>query len=79
MAEYGKSRLCQSEKVYLDGENPFGMGSARQAKTVAKGKESVVEWSFDVPQKGTYGVYVAYQSTKNSADDACYTVHHAAR
>ncbi|MFZ6037667.1 MAG: xanthan lyase [Bacteroidota bacterium] len=69
--------FANPKKVYLDGENPFRMGSARQVKTIAKGKESVVEWSFDVPRKDTYGVYVAYQSTKNSADDARYTVHHA--
>jgi hypothetical protein len=69
--------FANPKKVYLDGENPFGMGSARQVKTVAKGNESVVEWSFDVPRKSTYGVYVAYQSTKNSVEDAHYTVHHA--
>ena len=69
--------FANPKKVYLDGENPFRIGSARQAKTIAKGKESVVEWSFDVPRKGTYGVYVAYQSTKNSVEDAHYTVHHA--
>jgi len=53
------------------------MGRARQSKTVSKGAESVATWRADIPLKGEYGVYIAYQTVKNSSDDALYTVYHA--
>lgn len=81
----GKERWQQTQsagfanpkKVYLDGENPFRMGTARQVKTVSRGTESIASWTPDIPQKGKYGVYISYQTVKNSADDALYSVHHA--
>lgn len=63
--------------IYLDGENPFRMGTARQIKTITKGEESLAEWHPDIPQKGKYGVYVSYQTMKNSSEDALYSVYHA--
>lgn len=63
--------------TYLDGENPFRMGTARQTSTITRGEESIAEWIPDVPTGGTYGVYVSYQTVKNSSDDALYTVFHA--
>ena len=63
--------------VYLDGENPFKMGTARQAKTITRGQASIVEWVPDITTPGKYGVYVSYQTVKNSSDGALYTVHHS--
>ena len=31
----------------------------------------------EIPEKGKYGVYVSYQTVKNSAEDAFYSVYHA--
>jgi hypothetical protein len=61
-----------------EGENPFTMGHARQVK-VAKPKEklSTAKWSADIPETGTYAVYVSYHTEKNSCPDAHYTVHAA--
>lgn len=69
--------FANPKEIYLDGENPFRMGRARQSKTVSKGAESVATWRPDIPVKGEYGVYISYQTVKNSSDDALYTVHHA--
>lgn len=65
------------KEFYTDGENPFEMGKARQVKTISKGDESIAEWIPEIPEKGKYGVYVAYQSLKNSSDDALYSVYHS--
>lgn len=64
------------KEYYLDGENPFKQGKYRQVKTVTKGEESLCEWIPDIPQKGSYAVYVSYASLKNSTEDARYTVYH---
>lgn len=62
--------------VYLDGENPFKMGTARQIVTINKGYESLAEWIPYIPETGEYAVYVSYQSQKNSSEDALYSVYH---
>ena len=62
--------------IYQDGENPFRMGTARQVRTTNRGEESIAAWHPDIPAKGRYGVYVSYQTVKNSSDDALYSVHH---
>lgn len=33
-------------------------------------------WQADIPERGEYAVYVSYESTPESADDAYYTVRH---
>ncbi len=81
----GKERWQQTDsagfanpkRVYLDSENPFRMGTARQIKTVSRGAESHATWTPDIPEKGKYGVYVSYQTVKNSTEEALYSVHHA--
>lgn len=69
--------FANPKEHYSDGENPFKMGTARQIKTVTKEKESLAEWYPDIPEKGKYGLYVSYQTMKNSSDDALYSVYHA--
>lgn len=65
------------KESYVDGENPFRMGTARQVKTITRGEESLAEWQPHFPAKGYYGVYVSYQTLKDSSDDALYTIYHA--
>lgn len=69
--------FAHTKKVYLNGENPFREGTARQIKTVSKDKESIAEWNIGIPEDGKYGVYVSYQTVKNSSEDALYSVYHA--
>lgn len=61
---------------YLDGENPFQMGTYHAAKTITKGKESIVEWKPGIVENGSYAVYVSYKSLPNSTEEACYVVKH---
>lgn len=59
----------------LNDINPFRNGTALKAKTVThKGDASVARWSADIPEDGTYAVYVSYAPEKNAATDAVYTV-----
>ncbi len=71
-----KPGFANPKEFYLDGENPFKMGSAREVKSIKKGDVSLAKWKISVPERGEYGVYVSYQSYKNSAEDALYTVYH---
>ncbi len=69
--------FANPKEYYLDGENPFKMGSAKKIKTITKGAESIAEWIPNIPKKGKYGVYISYQTEKNSTKDALYSVYHA--
>lgn len=62
--------------TYKDVENPFTEGTFRQTNSIRKGQESNAEWIPDIPEKGSYAVYVSYKTVKNSTEDALYTVFH---
>ncbi|MDD4727331.1 MAG: xanthan lyase [Dysgonamonadaceae bacterium] len=62
---------------YLDGENPFKMGTARWIESVTDGKASLIEWIPQITKKDKYGVYVSYQSFENSTEKAHYKIYHA--
>lgn len=63
--------------VYMDGENPFRAGTARQARTVDHMRhQSEISYQPIIPEAGRYAVYVSYQTVKESVDDAHYTVWH---
>ena len=62
---------------YIDGENPFLAGTARQAETVEhRRNQSLVSYIPTIPEAGRYAVYVSYQTVAESIDDAHYTVWH---
>lgn len=69
--------FANPKATYLEEENPFRMGSARQVTTITNGQESFAEWLPNIPEKDTYGVYVSYQTMKQSSNDAHYSVYHA--
>lgn len=69
--------FANPQKVYAHKENPFLMGSARMAQAAsAKTGKSTAAWIPTFKKNGTYAVYVSYQTVKNSAKDARYTVKH---
>lgn len=74
--EPGGPGFAHLRQVYHTGENPFREGTTRRAHTVADGDTSRAAWFADIPERGEYAVYVSYESTPGSADDAHYTVHH---
>lgn len=69
--------FAHTKQYYLDGENPFKMGTARQIETITDGRESLAKWIPAIPKKDKYGVYVSYQSFENSTEEAHYKVYHA--
>lgn len=69
----GFSHLHQT---YTDGENPFNDGTTRMARTTKSKDISAVIYQPYIPEAGKYAVYVSYQTTKNSIDDAEYVVNH---
>ncbi|MDE6645666.1 MAG: xanthan lyase [Muribaculaceae bacterium] len=66
----------QPKPVLRDGENPFRAGGYRSVTTVDRRNESsAVEYSADIPERGTYAVYVSYGKAERPAHEAPYTVH----
>lgn len=60
-----------------EGDNPFTAGTARQCETTHnKSRHSKVNYKPTFPEDGRYAVYVSYQTTEESVDDAHYTVWH---
>ena len=81
----GDDRQSQTDSVgfayhqgnYLDGENPFLAGTARQTETVDhRRNQSLASYIPTIPETGRYAVYVSYQTVEGSIDDAHYTVWH---
>jgi len=68
--------FANPKKIYSESENPFSHGTYRQIKTAKKGDASA-EWTPNIPEKGEYAVYVAYQTLPESTRDAHYTVFHS--
>lgn len=78
--EAGKhSGFAHNRTFYVDNQNPFTEGTYRQVETIKKGKESVISWLPNIPQKGDYAVYISYKTIKNSTTNARYTVHHGSQ
>lgn len=73
----GTAGFVSSKNYYIQGENPFKMGSYRQISSVSnKKKASLAEWKPNIPEAGEYAVYVSYKSLENSTQEAHYTVYH---
>ena len=69
--------FAQHDGHYIDGENPFVAGTARQTETTSsKSKYSQVSYRPTFAEAGRYAVYVSYQTVDGSIDDAHYTVWH---
>lgn len=68
--------FAANRALYSDGENPFRMGTVRQAKATKRKKYSEVSYQPKFPEEGKYAVYVSYQSLPKSVSDAKYIVYH---
>lgn len=62
---------------YAIGHNPFEDGTSRKIETVTDDnrRTSRAVWSGDIPHRGIYTLYVAYQTLPTSVRDAHYTIH----
>ena len=72
----GGEGFAHRKQVYLTGENPFCDGTTRRIRTVTRRPSGEATWRATIPERGEYALYVSYESTPESADDARYTVHH---
>ncbi len=69
--------FANAKTLYSDGENPFTMGTVRQAKATKKKKKySLVSYQPKFKEAGKYAVYVSYQTLPKSVPDAKYIVYH---
>ena len=72
----GTAGFAHRQAVYADHQNPFEDGTTRIIRTQGKPEKAFAEWIPNIPEKGKYAVYVSYQTTKESVNDAKYTVFH---
>ena len=71
------SGFANPRASYVDGENPFKMGTARMARTVKQeDKRSEIAFIPQIKNDGEKAVYVCYQTLPESTDNALYTVYH---
>ena len=65
-----------AKENYIQGENPFIMGTARLVHFGKKGDSASAKYTPFFPENGEYAVYVSYQSFPQSTERAVYTIHH---
>ena len=73
----GGRGFAELQPIYRTGENPFRDGTTRRTESSTGGSESKAVWRAVLPEAGEYALYVSYEQTPNSVDDARYTVRHA--
>lgn len=62
--------------VYNDTQLPFGSGTALRAEGCDDASKSgKVTWWAEIPERGTYAVYVSYIASESNTTAAHYTVH----
>ncbi len=69
--------FANTQKSYLQYENPFTFGTYRMIQTISdKDESSTTEWIPNIPEAGSYAVYISYKTLINSVSAAQYTVFH---
>lgn len=71
----GGTGFADTKPVYMLDENPFKDGSTRYASCSPKPTAGAL-WSFEVPERGFYAVYVSYESRPESSPAARYSIYH---
>ena len=67
--------FADASLTYSGIDNPFAMGTARQAPCSSESSHAV--WDADFPEKGEYAVYISYKTLPQSSPCARYSVRHA--
>lgn len=70
--------FADTKEIYSGLDNPFTMGTARQALCVGPSSKpnSSIIWQPEIPERGKYAVYISYKSLPSSTTAAHYTVQH---
>lgn len=71
------SGFAYVKDLYSGNDNPFTDGTARYIET-SNSKDSLASttWQPYIPETGQYAVYVSYQTSEESIDNAIYQVYH---
>lgn len=67
--------FAYKQRELRDFQNPFIDGSYRKVASTKGKNVSVATWSAEIPEAGSYAVYVSYASLPESTSAAVYTVH----
>lgn len=67
--------FAMPQRNLRDGDNPFTTGTTRGA-TAEASATCAITWTPDIPQCGSYAVYVSYPQTSQNVSDAHYSVRH---
>lgn len=68
--------FARPQGVLTERDNPFRIGTLRQAKATKKNKYSEISYQPNIPEEGKYAVYVSYKTLPKSVPDAKYVVYH---
>ena len=71
----GVAGFSWTQRTYKDRENPFEAGTTRMSKTT-KAFGSEIVYQPEIPESGSYAVYVSYPTVEKSITNAKYTVYH---
>lgn len=72
--------FADAKAVYSGLDNPFRMGTARQAECLPAGskeKSASAIWIPKIDVSGDYAVYISYKSLPHSSESAHYIINHA--
>lgn len=68
--------FADKKEVYVKEDNPFTLGTARQASCVSGKGNSSIRWNPELEENGRFCVYISYKTLPNSSRNAHYTVEH---
>lgn len=68
--------FADAQATYTLDDNPFLMGTARQAQCSGDQSDASVRWIPKVKERGRYAVYISYKTMPKSTSEAHYTVTH---
>ena len=68
--------FADKKEVYVKDDNPFTMGSARQASCTPGKANASVRWNPELEANGRHCIYISYKTLPNSSPNAHYTVVH---
>jgi hypothetical protein len=68
--------FADKKEVYVKDDNPFTLGTARQASCTAGKGNASIRWSPELEKDGRFCIYISYKTLPNSSRNARYTVEH---
>ena len=68
--------FADAKATYTFSDNPFRLGTARQAACSPDEASASAVWTPVIEQRGSYAVYISYKTLPKSTRAAHYTVHH---